>query len=430
MPTQNSQELFERAKELIPGGVNSPARSWGGVGGNPLFISRAAGCRIWDVDGNEFIDYVCSWGPLILGHAHPDIVAAVNNAASKGTSYGAPTESEVRMAELVIEALPSVELVRFVNSGTEATMSALRLARAYTGRDKIIKFDGGYHGHGDALLVKAGSGLATQGVPTSAGIHAGLAADTIVLPYNDPTAAETAFKAYAREIAAVIVEPIAGNMGVVPPVPGYLECLRSLTESDGALLIFDEVISGFRAGLGGAQSLYGVSPDLTCLGKIVGGGLPVGAYGGRADVMRTVAPLGAMYQAGTLSGNPLAMAAGIATIEGLRQPGVYAELERLGARLEDGLREAFVDSEIPVTINRVGSLLTVFFTGEPVVDMDSASAGDHEAFGRWFHGLLEQGIYIAPSDYEAWFISTAHTEADIDATIAGARKALGRVAAG
>ncbi len=424
MKTTHSQELFQRAKELIPGGVNSPARSWGSVGGNPLFITRAAGSRVWDADDNEFIDYVCSWGPMILGHAHPDVVSAVSAAAEKGTSYGAPTEGEVRLAELVVDSVPSIEIVRFVNSGTEATMSALRLARAFTGRPKILKFDGGYHGHGDALLVKAGSGLATAGVPTSAGIHAGLAADTIVLPYNDSEALEKAFAAHRGEIAAVIVEPIAGNMGVVPPQPGYLGAMREITERDGALLIFDEVISGFRVGLDGAQGMFKTTPDLTCLGKIVGGGLPVGAYGGRADVMATVAPLGPMYQAGTLSGNPLAMAAGIATLEQLRRPGVYDELEQLGALLEAGMTRVFADAEVPMTINRVGSLLTVFFSPGPVRDMADASAGDHEAFGRWFHGLLEAGIYIAPSDYEAWFVSIAHTEADIEETVSAAKTAL------
>ena len=424
MKTTHSQELFRRAKELIPGGVNSPARSWGSVGGNPLFITRGAGSRIWDADDNEFIDYVCSWGPMILGHAHPDVVSAVSAAAEKGTSYGAPTEGEVRLAELVVDSVPSIEIVRFVNSGTEATMSALRLARAFTGRSKILKFDGGYHGHGDALLVKAGSGLATAGVPTSAGIHAGLAADTIVLPYNDTEALEKAFAAHPGEIAAVIVEPIAGNMGVVPPQPGYLAAMREITERDGALLIFDEVISGFRVGLDGAQGMFKITPDLTCLGKIVGGGLPVGAYGGREGVMAMVAPLGPMYQAGTLSGNPLAMAAGIATLEQLREPGIYDRLERLGALLEAGLTEVFADTEVPMTINRVGSLLTVFFSPGPVRDMADASAGDHEAFGRWFHGLLEGGIYIAPSDYEAWFVSIAHTEADIEQTVSAAKAAL------
>ena len=424
MNTAHSQELFQRAKELIPGGVNSPARSWGSVGGNPLFITRAAGSRVWDADDNEFIDYVCSWGPMILGHAHPDVVSAVTAAAEKGTSYGAPTEGEVRLAELVVDSVPSIEIVRFVNSGTEATMSALRLARAFTGRSKIVKFDGGYHGHGDALLVKAGSGLATGGVPTSAGIHAGLAADTIVLPYNDSEALEKAFGAHPGEIAAVIAEPIAGNMGVVPPQPGYLDAMREITERDGALLIFDEVISGFRVGLDGAQGMFNVTPDLTCLGKIVGGGLPVGAYGGRADVMAIVAPLGPMYQAGTLSGNPLAMAAGIATLEQLREPAVYDELERLGTLLETGMTRVFADAEVPMTINRVGSLLTVFFSPGPVRDMADASAGDHDAFGRWFHGLLEAGIYIAPSDYEAWFVSLAHTEADIQQTVSAAKTAL------
>ncbi|MCH8223024.1 MAG: glutamate-1-semialdehyde 2,1-aminomutase [Chloroflexi bacterium] len=424
MNRERSAQLYSVARKYIPGGVNSPARAWNAVGGDPLFIAKGAGSKIWDSDDNEYIDYVCSWGPMILGHAHPEVIAAIKVVVENGTSFGAPTEVENELAQMVVDTFPSIDMVRFVSSGTEATMSALRLARAFTGRSKIVKFDGGYHGHGDALLVKAGSGLATAGVPTSAGIHAGLAADTIVLPYNDSEALEKAFGAHPGEIAAVIAEPIAGNMGVVPPQPGYLDAMREITERDGALLIFDEVISGFRVGLDGAQGMFNVTPDLTCLGKIVGGGLPVGAYGGRADVMAIVAPLGPMYQAGTLSGNPLAMAAGIATLEQLREPAVYDELERLGTLLETGMTRVFADAEVPMTINRVGSLLTVFFSPGPVRDMADASAGDHDAFGRWFHGLLEAGIYIAPSDYEAWFVSLAHTEADIQQTVSAAKTAL------
>ena len=424
MNTANSRDLYARARRVIPGGVNSPARSWGGVGGDPIFLARGQGPRVWDADGNELIDYVCSWGPLILGHAHPDVVQAVNKAAALGTSYGAPTAGEVRMAELVVSAVPSIEMVRFVNSGTEATMSALRLARAATGRSKIVKFDGGYHGHDDALLVKAGSGAATHGVPTSAGIHPGLAADTVVVPYNDLGAVEGVFERHSGQIAAVVVEPIAGNMGVVPPVSGYLEGLRSITENDGALLIFDEVISGFRAGWGGAQALYGVMPDITCLGKIIGGGLPVGAYGGRANIMEHVAPLGNMYQAGTLSGNPLAMAAGVATLERLQDQDAYTVLEDRAARLRNGLDSVLSEADVPHTINRVGSLLTVFFSPEPVTDMASASACDTGAFARFFHAMLDEGVYIPPSQFEAWFVSLAHTEADIDATVSAAALAL------
>lgn len=424
MNTARSEQLFERARQLIPGGVNSPARSWGAVGGNPLFISRGAGSRVWDIDGNELIDYVCSWGPLILGHAHPEVVGALNSSARLGTSYGAPTEVEVSMAEMVVDAVPSVDLVRFVNSGTEATMSALRLARAYTGRRRIVKLEGGYHGHDDALLVKAGSGLASHGVPTSAGINPALAADTVVVPYNDADAIHAALEANRGQVAAVIVEPVAGNMGVVPPAPGYLQALRDATTDDGALLIFDEVITGFRVGWAGAQGLYGVTPDITCLGKIIGGGLPVGAYGARAEIMEQVAPLGPMYQAGTLSGNPLAMMAGLVTLKQLQAPGVYERLEHLAARLESGLLDAFAAAGAPVTINRVGSLLTVFFAKGPVVDMASASGADHQAFGRMFHSILGRGVYLPPSGYEAWFVSLAHTDADIDATVEAARMAL------
>ncbi|MBM3958754.1 MAG: glutamate-1-semialdehyde-2,1-aminomutase [SAR202 cluster bacterium] len=424
MKTTRSSELFSRARRRLPGGVNSPARSWGSVGGEPLFFARGQGAHVWDADGNELIDYVCSWGPLILGHAHPAVVKAVTEAAGLGTSYGAPTEAEVQMAELVCSAMPSLEMVRFVNSGTEATMSALRLARAATGRHRIVKFEGAYHGHEDALLVKAGSGLATHGVPTSAGIHPGYAADTLVAPYNDLTAVEKLFRDNPKEIAAVIVEPIAGNMGVVLPVAGYLEGLRAVTRKHGALLIFDEVISGFRLGLGGAQAAYRVMPDITTLGKIIGGGLPVGAYGGSAEVMSRVAPLGPMYQAGTLSGNPLAMAAGLATLRELQKPGTYERLEAKGSRLETGLRKTLARRQVPATITRAGSLLTLFFNPGPVTGWDSASRSDTRAFSKLFHALARSGVYIPPSQYEAWFLSLAHSEADIDATIAAVDRAL------
>lgn len=428
MKTDRSSELYARARRLLPGGVNSPARSWGGVGGSPLFFARGAGSRVWDADGNELIDYVCSWGPLILGHAHPSVVTAVEEAARRGTSYGAPTEVEVRMAELVCSAMPSLEMVRFVNSGTEATMSALRLARAFTGRNRIVKFEGAYHGHEDALLVKAGSGAAAHGVPTSAGIHPAYAADTLVAPYNDLPAVEALFQANPGEIAAVIVEPVAGNMGVVLPAVGYLEGLRELTSRHRALLIFDEVITGFRVGWGGAQGLYGVEPDITTLGKIVGGGLPVGAYGASAEIMAKVAPLGPMYQAGTLSGNPLAMAAGLATLTELKAPGAYGVLEATAARLAGGLSDAFSGHEVPATINRCGSLLTVFFTDRRVDGWDSAAQSDAKKYARFFHAMVEEGIYLPPSQYEAWFVSLAHSETDIAKTVEAAGRALSRIA--
>ncbi|MCH7594676.1 MAG: glutamate-1-semialdehyde 2,1-aminomutase [Chloroflexi bacterium] len=424
MDTTRSQELFARARKLIPGGVNSPARAWTSVGGTPLFFNRAEGSRIWDEDGNELIDYVCSWGPMILGHGHPAVLSAVQEAAARGTSYGAPTAAEVRMAELVTGAVPSIEMVRFVSSGTEATMSALRLARAYTGRNKIMKFVGGYHGHEDALLVSAGSAAAGHGIPDSAGVHPDYARDTLVAPYNDLAAVEKLFADNPGQIAGLIVEPVAGNMGVVLPADGFLEGLRSITEKDGALLLFDEVISGFRVAFGGAQSLFGVTPDITCLGKIVGGGLPVGAYGASAEIMKTVAPLGPMYQAGTLSGNPVAMAAGIATLEELQKPGVYDLLDSKGAALAEGLGAAFAEAEIPARVNRVGSLLTIFFTGEPVTDMDSASATDRERFGRFFHAIVEEGVYPPPSQFEAWFVSLAHSDQDIADTVSAAKRAL------
>lgn len=409
---------------MIPGGVNSPARAWNSVGGDPIFFARGQGSHAWDADGNSYIDYVSSWGPMVLGHAHPDVIAAAQSAAALGTSFGAPTELEVQMAELVVDAVQSIEKVRFVNSGTEATMSALRLARAYTGRNRILKFDGGYHGHDDALLVKAGSGVAAQGIATSAGVHPDYAAGTLVADYNNLESVEKLLSSHGGEVAAIIVEPIAGNMGVVPPAEGFLEGLRDLATAHGALLIFDEVITGFRAAYGGAQSVYGVTPDITCLGKIVGGGFPVGAYGASSEIMQTVAPLGPMYQAGTLSGNPVAMAAGIKTLELLKEPGVYDQLQQSTDRLANGLRKVFAEAEVPAQVNSVCGALTVFFTGEPVVNMGTASACDGAQFSKFFHAMTERGIYPPPSQYEAWFMSTSHTADDIEKTIQAARAVL------
>ena len=424
MARARSAQLFSDAKNLIPGGVNSPARAWGSVGGDPIFLKKAAGSRIWDVDGNELIDYVCSWGPMVLGHAHPAVIDAAIDATRSGTSFGAPTELEVEMARRVVDAVPSIEVVRFVSSGTEATMSALRLARAKTGRHKILKFNGGYHGHEDALLVEAGSGLANQGIASSAGVHPEYAASTLVAEFNDVGSVRLLLEANTGEVAAVIVEPIAGNMGVVTPEPGFLEGLRELTTEHGALLIFDEVISGFRVALGGAQSIYGVTPDITCLGKIIGGGFPVGAYGASEEIMSEVAPLGPMYQAGTLSGNPVAMAAGIATIDELSKPGVYEGLEASTDKLADELLGVFRAAGIQAVVNRACGLLTVFFTENPVIDMGSASATDRESFGAFFHGMIDNGVYLPPSQFEAWFVSTAHTDADIEETLKAVKKSL------
>ncbi len=424
MARARSAQLYSDAKKLIPGGVNSPARAWGSVGGDPLFFKRASGSRIWDVDDNELIDYVCSWGPMILGHAHPAVIDAAIEAARLGTSFGAPTELEVEMARRVVDAVPSIEVVRFVSSGTEATMSALRLARARTGRSKILKFNGGYHGHEDALLVQAGSGLANQGIASSAGVHPEYAASTLVAEFNDVDSVRVLLEANNGEVAAVIVEPIAGNMGVVTPEPGFLEGLQGLTREHGTLLIFDEVISGFRVALGGAQTVYGVTPDITCLGKIVGGGFPVGAYGASAEIMSEVAPLGPMYQAGTLSGNPVAMAAGIATIDELSKPGVYEGLQASTDRLADGLLGVFDAAGVQAVVNRACGLLTVFFTGSPVFDMSTASATDRESFGAFFHGMIDNGVYLPPSQFEAWFVSTAHTDADIEETLNAVKKSL------
>ena len=416
MDRKRSDELFTEAQRHLPGGVDSPVRAFKAVGGNPLFVQRGSGSRVWDEDGNEFIDYVCSWGPLILGHAHPNVVQALKQAAERGTSFGAPTVLETRLAGMVCEALPSVDMVRFVNSGTEAAMSAVRLARGSTGRDKLVKFAGCYHGHSDGLLARAGSGVATLGLPDSPGVPAGYTQSTLVAPYNDLDAVRRLFE-HHPDIAAVIVEPVAANMGVVPPQPSFLEGLRELTRSSGALLIFDEVITGFRLAYGGAQELYGVMPDLTCLGKVIGGGLPVGAYGGRADIMRMVAPEGPVYQAGTLSGNPLAMTAGIETLSVLRQGDVYVELERKATRLEEGIAAAASKAGVTVRISRVGSLLTAFFTAEPVTDYESAKSADTERFGKFFRSLLERGIYWPPSQFEAAFVSLAHSDDDIETTI-------------
>lgn len=412
-----SEKLFQKAKKCIPGGVNSPVRAGQAVGIDPPFISKANGCVIWDVDGNEYVDYVCSWGPMILGHAHPEIVNALEERVKLGTSYGAPTELEVEMADIIVEMVPSIEMVRMVNSGTEATMSAIRLARGYTGREKIIKFDGCYHGHADSLLVSAGSGLATLGIPGSPGVPQDLARHTISLPFNSLESVVQAFGKFGPEIAAVIVEPIPGNMGVINPDQAFLKGLRELTNEYGALLIFDEVISGFRVAIGGAQELYGIMPDLTCLGKIIGGGLPVGAYGGKKEIMTRMAPQGDVYQAGTLSGNPLAMAAGLATLKILKEKSPYDELDKKGDILFSGLKRVAEAAGVNVVINRVGSMGSLFFTDEPVTDFETAKTGDENLFKRYFRSMLDQGIYLAPSPYEAAFLSTAHSEETVRKTI-------------
>ena len=424
MDTTRSQQLMAEASKVIPGGVNSPVRAFRSVGGAPIFYDHAKGSRVWDVDGNVYVDFVGSWGPMILGHAPEVVLEAVRGQLGRGTSFGAPTELEVRMAQAVVAAVPSIEMVRMVSSGTEATMSALRLARGFTGRDLFVKFDGNYHGHSDALLTSAGSGLVTLGIPSTPGVTAGAAGDTIVLPYNDIAAVVQAFEARGDRIAAVIVEPVAGNMGVVPPRPGFLEGLRAVCDSYGSVLIFDEVITGFRVALGGAQERYAVTPDLTTLGKIIGGGFPVGAFGGRAEIMERLAPLGPVYQAGTLSGNPIAMVAGLALIGELSKPGVYAELERKGARLASGICKAAETAGIETCCTRVGSMSCTFFTAEDVVDWATAATSDTQRYAAFFRGMLERGVTLAPSQYEATFTSLAHTDEDIDIAIAAAAETL------
>jgi len=422
--TKRSKALFDEAQRYLPGGVNSPVRAFKAVGGEPLFISRGNGARIYDEDGNEFIDYVCSWGPLILGHAHPQVVEAIRKALERGTSFGAPTELETVLAKMVCAAMPSMEMVRFVNSGTEATMSAIRLARAATGRDKIVKFAGCYHGHSDGLLAKAGSGMATLGLPSCPGVPASFTSETLVAAYNNWQMVEQLLTKFSGDIAAIIVEPIAANMGVVPPQPGFLEHLRYLTQEASVLLIFDEVITGFRVAYGGAQALYKVTPDLTCLGKIIGGGLPVGAYGGRREIMEMVAPVGSVYQAGTLSGNPVAMTAGIETLNILKESGLYSQLETRSSLLEQGITQAANKALISIQVPRVGSILTIFFAREPVTDYETACQADTKLYARFFHQMLSQGIYLPPSQFEAAFVSTAHTGANIEATVEAASKAF------
>jgi glutamate-1-semialdehyde 2,1-aminomutase len=419
-----SAALFRRAQQVTPGGVNSPVRAFRSVGGEPFFVARAEGPRIWDADGNAYLDYVLSWGPLILGHAHPAVVRAVCDAAARGTSYGAPTEAEVLLAELVRELVPSMERVRFVSSGTEATMSAVRLARGFTGRDFILKFDGCYHGHGDSFLVKAGSGVATLGLPNSPGVPAELSKFTLTAPFNDLDAVEAVFRAHAGKVAAVILEPVVGNAGFIPPADGFLEGLRRITTEDGALLIFDEVMTGFRVSRGGAQERFGIAPDLTTLGKVIGGGLPVGAYGGRAEIMDRIAPVGPVYQAGTLSGNPLAMAAGLAQLRILRDENPYPELERKTARLVEGILAHAAEHGVPASGGSLGSMWGVFFAAGPVRDFEQAKTSDVPLFNRFFHGMLDRGVFLAPSQFEAGFTSTAHTDADVEETIGRAGEAL------
>ena len=427
--TSRNEELFARAQRTIPGGVNSPVRAFRSVGGTPRFLKKALGARVWDADGKEYLDYVGSWGPAILGHADPVVVEAVREAALEGLSFGAPTEREIEMAERLCELLPSLEMVRLVSSGTEATMSAIRLARGFTGRDAIVKFEGCYHGHADSLLVAAGSGAATLGLPGSAGVTEGAARDTLTVPWNDEAAIEAVFRDHRSadgqsEIAAVIIEPVCGNMGCVAPEPGYLERLRKLTADAGTVLIFDEVMTGFRVSHGGAQKRYGITPDMTCLGKIVGGGLPAGAYGGKREIMDKVAPVGPVYQAGTLSGNPLAVAAGMTLLELLDAPGIYEQLEKQTARLCHELLALCQQAGIPAVVNQVGSMFTLFFTGQPVKNYADAKRSDTARFARFFHGMLERGIYLPPSQFEAAFVSSSHGDEEIEKTIAAAREVI------
>ena len=427
MLRDKSGRMYEKALSFIPGGVNSPVRACKSVGTNPLFIDHAKGCRIFDVDGNSYIDYVGSWGPMILGHANPIVLEAVSQAMEKGTSFGAPTNLEIELAELIIGAIESIEMVRMVNSGTEATMSAIRLARGVTGRDGVIKFDGCYHGHADTLLVEAGSGVATLGIPGSPGVPTDFVKHTISLPYNDIDAFERCMKEKGDHIACVIVEPVAGNMGLVKPVNEFLETLRSVTLKTGAILIFDEVMTGFRVAYGGAQSLYHIHPDLTCLAKVIGGGLPVGAYGGRKEIMSHIAPQGPVYQAGTLSGNPLAMAAGIATLKQLKQPDVYMKLEETSSQLENGLKSVINELHIAASIQRVGSMLGMFFTDIPVTNFNEAKTSDLDLFSKFYNGMLEMGIYLAPSQFESIFISSTHEKKDIEETLAAVKAVLTQI---
>ena len=424
---RDSKQLFREAKQYMPGGVNSPVRAFKAVGGEPLFIRRGAGCRIYDEDGNEFIDYVLPWGALILGHAHPKVVAVLKSTLENGTSFGAPTRLENILAQTICNAVPSIEMIRFVNSGTEAAMSAIRLARAFTHRNKVIKFVGCYHGHSDGLLVKAGSGAATLGIPDSQGIPLSHAQDTLVAPYNNLPDVERLFEAHPEEVAAVIVEPVAANMGVVLPKPGFLQGLRQLTQDSGALLIFDEVITGFRLNYGSAQTVYGVTPDLICLGKIIGGGLPIGAYAGRKEIMEMIAPMGPVYQAGTLSGNPIAMAAGIETLNLLREPGIYQRVEERAACLAQGIREAAAETGIPIFLSRAGSMLTIFFTAQEVTDYGTACSSDLKLYAFYFNEMLKKGIYLPPSQFEAQFLSLAHGNEEIETTIAAVRQAFSKL---